>query len=252
MKFLDNILQQKRLEIRKMEDELPKKIRKTYSFAQYLRENNDKIQVIAELKRASPSLGDINIGVDVVAQAKSYEKSGAAAISVLTDDVFFKGNIDDLREVAAAVKIPVLNKDFILDKKQINRAINAGATMILLIVAALDEKDLKSLYDYAKSLGLEILVEVHDLAELRIAQKLNVEIIGVNNRNLKTFVVGLENSIDLAKEFNENALYISESGIKTADDVKRLSKDFNGVLVGETLMKAGDIASKIEELRVSR
>ena len=252
MEFLEKILQQKQLEIEKMEDEIPGKIRETYSFVEHLKKNREKITVIGEVKRASPSLGDINIGVDVVQQAKNYEKSGVAAISVLTDEVFFKGNIDDLRKVAATVKVPVLNKDFILDKKQINRAVNSGATMILLIVAALDEKELKSLYDYAKNLGLEILVEVHDLAELRVAERINAEIIGVNNRNLKTFVVDLKTSEDLAKEFSTNVLHISESGIKNVGDVKRIAKNFNAILVGETLMKADDIAGKICELSIDR
>jgi len=252
VKFLELILQQKQIEIRDMQDETPRKIRETYSFVEHLRKNREKIHIIGEVKRASPSLGDINMGVDVALQARNYEKGGASAISVLTDESFFKGNIDDLKKVAAAVKIPVLNKDFILDKKQINRAINAGATMVLLIVAALNEKELRELYDYAKSLGLDVLVEVHSLEELRIAQKLKVDLIGVNNRNLKTFTVGLENSIELAKEFSTDAVYISESGFKTAEDVKKVAKFFDGVLVGETLMKARDIASKIEELRVSR
>jgi indole-3-glycerol phosphate synthase len=116
----------------------------------------------------------------------------------------------------------------------------------------LEEKDLKSLYDYAKSLSLEILVEVHDLAELRIAEKIDAEIIGVNNRNLKTFSVDLQNSIDLAKEFSTNALHISESGIKTADDVQKISDKFDGILVGEALMVSGDIAGKVAELKVCR
>jgi len=111
---------------------------------------------------------------------------------------------------------------------------------------------MRELHDYAKSLGLEILVEVHNLAELRIAEKINADLIGVNNRNLKTFAVSLQNSVDLAKEFSTNALYISESGFKTADDVKRIASCFNGVLVGETLMKTDDIKKKVDELRVER
>ena len=252
MEFLEKILQQKRIEIAEMEDETPKSVRKTYSFAQHLRENGGQIQIIGEVKRASPALGEINMGVDVVKQAKIYEEAGVAAISVLTDPVFFKGSIDDLRAVAAAVKIPVLNKDFILDKKQINRAVNSGATMILLIVAALSEKELKELYDYAKGLGLEILVETHNLEELRVAQIIGAEIIGVNNRNLKTFEVSLQTSVELAKNFETNAIHISESGIKTADNVRLISKDYNGILVGETLMKAQNPAEKVVELRVER
>jgi len=250
MEFLEKILVQKRMEIAEMADEIPRNVRKTYSFAQFLRQNNDKIQIIGEVKRASPSLGEINMDVDVVKQAKTYEEAGVAAISVLTDDVFFKGNIDDLRAVAKVVKIPVLNKDFILDKKQINRAVNSGATMILLIVAALSESELKELYDYAKSLGLEILVEVHNLEELRIAEGINAEIIGVNNRNLKTFEVSLQTSVYLAKNFATDAVYISESGIKTSTDVELISQEFNGILVGETLMKAENPAEKIMELKV--
>lgn len=252
MEFLEKILQQKRIEIANMEDETPKTLRKTYSFAQYLRENSGQIQIIGEVKRASPSLGEINMGVDVVKQAKVYEEAGVAAISVLTDEVFFKGNIEDLRAVAKEVKIPVLNKDFILDKKQINRAINAGATMILLIVAALSESELKELYDYAKSLGLEILVEVHNLEELRIAEGINAEIIGVNNRNLKTFEVSLSNSVYLANNFATDAIYISESGIKTSADVELISIEFDGILVGETLMKAENPAEKVAELKVMK
>jgi len=252
MEFLEKILSEKRLEIAKMANEPPKELRKTYSFVEHLKKNRDKIQIIGEVKRASPSQGDINVGVNVVEQAKIYEKSGVAAISVLTDEKFFKGNIDDLRAVATAVKIPVLNKDFILDKKQINRALNSGASMILLIVAALEKNELRNLYDYAKSLGLEILVETHNLEELQIAQSINAEIIGVNNRNLKTFEVNIENSVNLSKDFTDNAVYISESGIKTKADVEKISDKFNAVLVGETLMRAENPAKKIAELQVER
>ncbi|MDR0304624.1 MAG: indole-3-glycerol phosphate synthase TrpC [Chitinispirillales bacterium] len=252
MEFLEKILVQKRLEIAKMTDETPKELRKTYSFVQHLRKNGEKIQIIGEVKRASPSQGDINTGVNIVEQAKIYERSGAAAISVLTDEVFFKGNIDDLRNVAAAVKIPVLNKDFILDKKQINRAINSGATIILLITAALKKSELEFLYNYAKNLGLEILVEVHNLEELRIAESINAEIIGVNNRNLKTFVIDLQTSVDLAKEFSTNAVHISESGMRTADDVKMICTQFNAILVGETLMRSENPAENIAEFKVLR
>jgi len=250
MKFLESILQQKRLEIAKIEDKEPIAVRKTYSFAQYLRENGSKVQIIGEVKRASPSAGDINIDVDVVEQAKIYEKSGAAAISVLTDEVFFKGNIDDLKSVADAVKIPVLNKDFILDKKQINRAVNAGASIILLIISILRENELKALYDYAKSLGLEILVEVHDLDELRIAEKIGAEIIGVNNRNLETFEIDMALSERLKKMLPDDKLFVSESGISSPEDIIKLREiGADAVLIGEAIMKSSDKKTEISRLR---
>ena len=139
-KFLETILAEKRLEIAKMPEEQVGKVRQTYNFYDYLKEHSDQLQVIAEVKKASPSLGDINLEVDIVDQAKNYEQAGAAMISVLTDPVFFKGNIEYLCEISENVQIPTLNKDFIIDKKQINRAVNAGATVILLIVAVFENQ----------------------------------------------------------------------------------------------------------------
>ena len=160
--FLDKILAEKRREVDMMVMETPRPVRQTKGFVQRLREDEAYLQVIGEVKRASPSLGAINMTVDVLSQAKSYETAGVSAISVLTDPDFFKGSIDDLRLVADNVSIPVLNKDFIIDKKQIVRAVNSGATIVLLIVACLSESDLKKLYQFAVSLGLEVLVEVHN------------------------------------------------------------------------------------------
>ena len=148
-KFLETILAEKRLEIAKMPEEQVGKVRQTYNFYDYLKEHSDQLQVIAEVKKASPSLGDINLEVDIVDQAKNYEQAGAAMISVLTDPVFFKGNIEYLCEISENVQIPTLNKDFIIDKKQINRAVNAGATVILLIVAVFENQypKLQNLYN---------------------------------------------------------------------------------------------------------
>ncbi|MDD3016379.1 MAG: indole-3-glycerol phosphate synthase TrpC, partial [Lactococcus chungangensis] len=213
--FLEKILAEKVLEVAQMPLEIPGQVRKVKGFVERLRENPQQLQVIGEVKRASPSLGAINLDVDVLAQAKSYETAGVSAISVLTDPVFFKGAIDDLRLVAKNVDVPVLNKDFIIDKKQITRAVNSGATIVLLIVACLAEKDLQDLYDYATSLGLEVLVEVHNAEELAIAHRINAELIGVNNRNLKTFEVDIQNSLDLVPLQEKERFYISESGIKS-------------------------------------
>ena len=144
--FLPTILKQKEQEVAAMSYEELQPLRSTYSLYEYLKSQSQELQLIAEVKKASPSLGDINLAVDIVEQARTYERCGAAMISVLTDEIFFKGHLDYLREISSQVTIPTLNKDFIIDEKQIVRARNAGATVILLIVAALSEKRLQELY----------------------------------------------------------------------------------------------------------
>ena len=152
--FLPKILKEKAREVAAMKEEELQPLRETYRLYDYLKSHPEKLQVIAEVKKASPSLGDIHVDVDIVAQAKTYEENGAVMISVLTDEVFFKGSIEYLREISSQVRIPTLNKDFIVDEKQVIRARNAGATVILLIVAALPEARLKELFDFATHLGL--------------------------------------------------------------------------------------------------
>ena len=250
--FLSRILEQKAREVKKMKQEEVQPLRQTYRLSEYLKNHQDRLQIIAEVKKASPSLGDINLDVDIVQQAQTYEANGAVMISVLTDEVFFKGHLDYLREISSQVQIPTLNKDFIIDEKQIIRARNVGATVILLIVAALSEKRLKELYDYATDLGLEVLVETHNLAELEVAHRLGAQIIGVNNRNLTTFEVDLQTSVDLAKYFKDNCFYISESAIFTEEDAKRVAPYFNGILVGTALMQAEDVAQRIKELQIDK
>lgn len=250
--FLPRILEQKAQEVAGLELEEAQPLRKTYSFYDFLRQNPQKLQVIAEVKKASPSLGNINLGVDIIAQAKTYEANGAAMISVLTDEVFFKGHISYLQEISAQVQVPTLAKDFIIDEKQIVRSLNAGATVILLIVAALPETRLKELYDFATGLGLEVLVETHDLAELEVAHRIGAKIIGVNNRNLATFEVDLQTSLDLAPHFEAQPVYISESAIFSGQDAARLAPFFDGILVGTALMTADDVAGRIKELQVDK
>ena len=250
--FLSRILEQKAREVETMEREELQPLRQTYRLSEYLKNHQDRLQIIAEVKKASPSLGDINLDVDIVQQAQTYEDNGAVMISVLTDEVFFKGHLDYLREISSQVQIPTLNKDFIIDEKQIIRARNAGATVILLIVAALSEKRLKELYDYATDLGLEVLVETHNLAELEVAHKLGAQIIGVNNRNLTSFEVDLQTSVYLAKYFKDDCFYISESAIFTEEDAKRVAPYFNGILVGTALMQAEDVAQRIKELQIDK
>ena len=250
--FLSRILEQKAREVEKMEREELKPLRASYRLAEYLKNHQERLQIIAEVKKASPSMGDINLDVDIVQQAQTYEANGAVMISVLTDEVFFKGHLDYLREISSQVQIPTLNKDFIIDEKQIIRARNAGATVILLIVAVLSEERLKELYDYATELGLEVLVETHNLAELEVAHRLGAQIIGVNNRNLTTFEVDLQTSVDLAKYFKDDCFYISESAIFTEEDAKRVAPYFNGILVGTALMQAEDVAQRIKELQIDK
>ncbi|EUJ45001.1 indole-3-glycerol phosphate synthase TrpC [Paenilisteria rocourtiae] len=253
MTFLEEILAKKAQEVAEMPLEKAKLPREKPYFYDFLRENTTVVQLIAEVKRASPSKGAINLDVDPVAQAKSYEATGAGAISVLTDQQFFKGDIEDLRAVAQAVGIPVLCKDFIISEKQLIRAKNAGASIVLLIVAALSEQALTTLFKQASALDLEVLVEVHNEVELKIAEQLGAKLIGVNNRDLHSFVVDIAVSERVAREFSRSdAFYISESGIREPEDVARVAKSFSVVLVGEALMRANQVEQAASALKVSR
>lgn len=250
--FLPTILKQKQEELASLIMEEVKPLRLTYRLFDFLKEHQDQLQIVAEVKKASPSMGDINLDVDIVKQAQMYEAAGAAMISVLTDQVFFKGNIDFLAEISGGVSIPTLAKDFIIDEKQIVRSRNAGATVILLIVAALPEKRLKELYDFASGLGLEVLVETHNLSELEIVHRIGAQIIGVNNRNLVTFEVDINTSLELSTHFRDDKVYISESGIFTGQDSKLVAPYFNAILVGTALMQADNVADKVKELAIDK
>jgi indole-3-glycerol phosphate synthase len=227
------------------------------------------VALIAEVKKASPSAGIICKDFDPVRIAKEYEAAGASCLSVLTDEKFFMGSLDYLRQIREAVKLPLLRKDFIIDERQILEAIEWGADAILLIVAILDDARLKRFHSLAHDAGLAVLVEVHDEAELERARGIGAELIGVNNRDLKTFKVDLANTERLAaklyhrtavsgsdlKKENGNSqdacptLLVAESGIHTRADVERLAKCGAGaILVGESLVTGGDIQAKVREL----
>lgn len=208
--------------------------------------------VISEIKRASPSKGMINEGVDPIKQAKIYAENGASAISVLTDAPFFKGSMDDLRAVRDIVDVPILCKDFMIDTIQIDVAKAAGANIILLIAAALDDAKMKELYDYAIASELEVLCEVHNQEEMERVLKLDPKIIGINNRNLKTFEVDLGHTIRLAKMVtNPETIVISESGIETRADVEKVATvQTEVILVGETLMRAADVAATLHDFQI--
>lgn len=211
---------------------------------------SDGINVIAEFKRRSPSKGVIRAGVDLRTMVRSYEAGGAAAISVLTEEDYFDGSLADLREVKDAVSLPVLRKDFVFDEYQVYEAAAAGADALLLIVAALDDQQLASLRRLAEGLGLDALVEVHNEEEMDRAARCEARIVGVNNRNLRTFEVSLETSLRLAKLAPREVLLVSESGLNHGADLRRLREHgFNGFLIGEFLMRAEQPEAMLQELR---
>lgn len=213
------------------------------------------VALIAEVKKASPSAGVICKDFDPVRIAQAYEAAGASCLSVLTDEKFFQGSLDYLRQIRAAVKLPLLRKDFIIDERQILEAVEWGADAILLIVAILDDARLQRFHTLATEAGLAALVEVHDEAELDRALAAGAGLIGVNNRDLKTFKVDLATTERLAAKLYASPatrhppLLVAESGIHTRADVVRLEKCGAGaILVGESLMRGSDIITKVREL----
>jgi indole-3-glycerol phosphate synthase len=252
--ILDAILAEKQIEVEKLKNQTftqPDLEHKHRSFISILK-NATELSIIAEFKRASPSKGDINTGLSPAEQTSAYIQYGASAVSVLTDKAFFKGSIHDLEDVRKTIDAPILNKDFIIDTTQIDLAKRAGADIILLIVAAMDESKLMSLYQYAIDKGLEVLIEVHNEAELEVALKTGGQLIGVNNRDLKTFKVDLSVTERLAPIVKKSgAFLISESGIKTLDDVKRVVEaGANGILVGETFMRADSLGQTLQQMKL--
>ncbi len=205
--------------------------------------------LIAEVKKASPSAGVIAETFDATAQARAYANAGADCLSVLTDEKFFQGHINDLRGVRYAVDLPLLRKDFIVHRRQLWESSVVGADCILLIVAALNPQELEDLYNEARDLQFDALVEVHDLREMDAALDLGADMIGINNRNLKTFEVSLDTTQTLAEEAPPDVLLVSESGIKTRADVEKVvAAGADAILVGETLMRSQDIRATIREL----
>jgi indole-3-glycerol phosphate synthase len=268
MNILDKIVAQKRLEVAR----LPKRPVTVAAIRAARREPRDFIAalrapkrgpmgLIAEVKKASPSAGVICADFDPVRIAREYEAAGAACLSVLTDVEFFQGSLEYLRQIRGAVDLPLLRKDFIIDERQILEAIEWGADAILLIVAILDDARLRRFHSLASGAGLAVLVEVHDEAELARALAAGAVLIGVNNRDLKTFNVDLSTTERLAATMEDRRLkrtdgstpllplLVAESGIHTRQDVERLAHcGASAILVGESLMKNGDIPGKVREL----
>ena len=230
--------------------EVNKNARQKITFLQALQK--DGMSYICEVKKASPSKGLIALDFPYLAIAKEYEQAGASAISCLTEPFYFQGADQYLREIAAAVQIPVLRKDFTVDEYMIYQAKSLGASAVLLICAILDDGELRAYRQLAKELGLDALVEAHDEYEVDRALNLGAEIVGVNNRDLRTFQVDMNNSICLRKMAPDNVVFVSESGIRTPEDIRLLYENkVDAVLIGETLMRSPDKKAALESLNGS-
>lgn len=255
MKFLDEILEHKRHQIEQAENRLPideiekiVTVTKRRGFKGAISKGN-KINLIAELKKASPSQGVLRHEYDPKEIAQIYEANGAAAISVLTDDKYFQGNLIHLNVVRDTVGLPVLRKDFIISEYQVYESALANADAVLLIACILEKGILRGLYNLAKDLGMDALVEVHDERDLEKALGTAAEIIGINNRNLMTFEVDLNTTLELAPKIPQEKIIVSESGISEFDDVKRVSeRGVKAVLIGEAFMTADNIASEMKRI----
>jgi indole-3-glycerol phosphate synthase len=257
MSFLSDILARKRGEVEAARRALPeaelrarlRDLPAPRGFESALSPRGGPARIIAEVKRASPSLGAIRTGLDAVAQARAYAAAGAAAISVLTDGPGFGGSLADLAQVRAAVDVPLLRKDFVLDGYQLLEARAHGADAALLIVAALDATTLRRLLDGCGELGLAALVEVHDEPEVDAALRAGTRIVGVNNRNLATFVVDLAVSERLLPRLPPDVRGVAESGVRTAEDARRLRRaGAANLLVGEALVRAADPGALLGEM----
>ncbi|WP_224483522.1 indole-3-glycerol phosphate synthase TrpC [Robertkochia aurantiaca] len=247
MTILENILIDKRKEVdlRKSlipSDQLERSVlfdRTSPSLAAGIR--SKQTGIIAEHKRRSPSKSVINQSLNTFDVCKGYEKAGAAGISVLTDVKYFGGSLDDLLLARASSSLPLLRKEFMIDPYQVIEAKAYGADVILLIAAALNPKDLEELARLTKELGMDVLLEVHNLEELQRYLNPYIDLVGVNNRNLKTFELSLETSMELSKEIPDEFVKVSESGISNAEAIKELTPfGFSGFLIGERFMATGD------------
>lgn len=252
MTYLDKILDEKRNEVtaiklrgvaRTFEQER-KYLLPTRNFTKAIQREEERLKLIAELKKASPSRGVIVEKFDPIERAETYITLGASAFSVLTDEKFFQGKIAYLEQVRSRFELPVLRKDFIIDETQILETRLIGADAMLLIVAALDNAKLQAFLQLGKELGLHILTEVHDEWELERAMKYDAQIVGVNNRDLRDFSVSLETSLRVKKEIPKEVVSVSESGIQTKSDLLRLQEaGFDAVLIGEGLTLESDLST---------
>jgi indole-3-glycerol phosphate synthase len=246
MDILDEIIAYKKEEVKINKKLYPvSKLEKSFYFRREIPSFIEAIlkpgpSIIGEFKRKSPSKGIINISADINQVAKGYQEAGISAISVLTDKKFFGGEKDDLLKVAGYIKVPLLRKDFILDEYQIVESKSIGASAILLIASVLSRSEVDTLTDLALNLGLDILFEIHNEKDLeKMSHK--IKIIGVNNRNLKTLEINMDNSVDLLTHLPLNLIKVAESGFQTYNDVKQLfARGYNAFLIGENFMRSND------------
>lgn len=256
--YLEKILDQHRArshaDPRKLDDLISaaRKSAPARGFARRLRDDSrDKLAVIAEIKRRSPSKGDLNPDLQPATLAAEYQQGGASCISVLTDLDFFGGSTQDLQAARNAVSLPVLRKDFTVSMNDICDAKIMNADCLLLIVAALDRRELAEFHELSVDIGLDVLVETHDAAELDVALEIGATMIGANQRDLKTFQVDSRRAEQLVKLMPSNVLRVAESGVKTRDDAQRLrDAGYQAILVGESLVTSGDKISSLRDLQV--
>jgi len=254
MSVLDNIITQKKKEIETLKKHKPLdetvaefNLYPKRSFSQAIT-HSEEISIIAEIKRASPSLGVIRADFEPLKIAKTYEENGASAISVITDKKFFQGDINFLPEVKTAVKLPILRKDFIIDPYQVYETKLYGADALLLIAAVVSIPQLKNLLNLTHKLGMEALVEVHNEKDLKKALEAGARMVGINNRNLNTLKVDLQTCLCLKEKVPEDKILVAESGIKTREDILSLEKaGFEAALIGTALIQAQDIGKKLKE-----
>jgi len=260
MNFLSEIISRKRQQVETAKQSVPlehlrevsNQVRSSAT-AHSLRKalsSSDSLKIIAEFKRRSPSRGVIRAGANPTEIAREYVAGGATGISVLTEENYFDGSLDDLRSISKAVELPVLRKDFIFDRYQIYEAAACGADAILLIVAALEDEELLGLREVVEDeLGMDALVEVHDEGELQRAGACGATTIGVNNRDLRTFQVSIDTSFRLIDQAPPESLLVSESGLNSAEGLQRLRRaGYSGFLIGEALMRASSPGSALREL----
>jgi len=255
--ILDRIVASKKDEIRAAKDRIPiKDLVRNLPDAPPIRDflaaltRGPGMGVIAEVKKASPSAGIMRHDFDPVAIARTYEQAGANCLSVLTDEPFFHGKLEYLREIRRAVSLPLLRKDFILDEYQVVEARVAGADAVLLIAEILDDNQLFTLFQGIKKLGMHALVELYDPENLPRVLGIGARLVGVNNRDLRTFATSLDQTLNLASKVPADRCLVSESGIRTADDIERLqAAGVKAVLIGETFMRSPDIAGTLQSLR---
>jgi len=256
MTILDRIVAAKREEVVRAKAKTPEsRLRKRLAAAPPVRDflaalaEPGPIRLIAEVKKASPSRGVIRADFDPVAIARTYQEHGAACLSVLTDEPFFQGNLDALRQVRAAVDLPVLRKYFIIDPYQVLEARAAGADAVLLIAECLDDAALGSLHETIVALGMTPLVELYEPENLPRVLGIGARLIGINNRNLRTFEVDLEHTLRLRREIPADRVVVGESGIRTRDDALRLQRaGVHAMLVGESLMARPDVGEAVDQL----